>query len=212
MSKLKEFIVCSGCGQPTPGAEGLHFQGLLRDGFRGAVLGDGDPESEYFFCSLECLESYVNASSPGAPLTGAVGVKDTVTPLPGERIPVAEEGEDNDWAEGRKPVRLTGPPGIAEPSVSPIPSVPPPSTRTVVPKRTVVKKVATSPKTPPSPKPRKLFQSEEPVGYVLPKGLPNSGKPPAELAAFTSLPDGIGDMASQVEARLRRQIPPTPKE
>lgn len=213
MSKLKEFIVCSGCGQTTLGTEGLHFQGLLRDGFRGPVLGDGDPESEYFFCSLECLGSYVNASGHVTSTPSPVKTTDVVTPRPGERIPIAEGGEDSDWAEGRKPVRLPGPQDVVEPMSPPPPVVPVPhsNTRAAGPKHTVVKRGGAPPKATPESKPRKLFQNEEPVGYVLPKGLPNSGKPPSELAAFTSL-DGVGDMASQIEARLRRQIPPTPKE
>ena len=121
MSKLTEFIVCSGCGQTTPGAEGLHFQGLLRDGFRGPALGDGDPESEYFFCSLECLGSYVNTSGQVTPVTSQAGVVGVVTPQPGERIPVVEESEDSDWAEGRKPVRLPGPQDITAPISPPSP-------------------------------------------------------------------------------------------
>lgn len=213
MSKLIGYVMCSGCNQTTPGNEGLHIQGILRDGFHGPVIGDVETDSEYFFCSLDCLMVFLQAAGgPQAaqrPHPAAQGVA-TGGPSPGERIPL-----EDDWADGGKPVPMkdlaerfdTPPPPQAQHSQAPPQreGVQAPPKQVVARRRVVVSKQAQPPVAP-----RRLFQGEEPLGYTLPKGLPNTGKAPPELAPYVSVPETIGGIAAQMEAKVRSQIPKLP--
>ena len=210
---LVQKIECSQCHRPTSATEGLHIEGTIRNGYRGEELSD---EGEYFFCSAECLWAFLGL---GDPLVDTETQEVAQAPSQGQRVAL------EDPSLSLPPLSMDELPPIPPPprsvSIPNLPELAPKKvtvTRKAPPKGAPPKPQAkVSPKTvarPEDPKPqakvapRKLFNQEEPVGFSLPKGLPNTGKLPGELAKYSEPPTkDLGEMEKQFEARLRETRP-----
>jgi hypothetical protein len=139
----------------------------------------GEENSDFFFCSMDCLYAFVGSK-------GLSQVPEVASDLP-------EINEDR-----RQEARKEDP----EPKESPEEETPIPAPR-------AIKKVTRRTEAPEPVKARKLFQGEEPLGYNLPKGPPNTGKPPSELRQFTDPPSkDLRAMEEELREKLKASRPP----
>jgi hypothetical protein len=209
VKRIVAHVPCSGCGQLTPSTDGLHIEGTLRDGYHGPVV--GEENSEYFFCSLDCLYEFM--SSNGASQVSGGSWAAWEKGEPSETEPQGDGGRGS-WEETQEKIQ-EDPQQESQP-------IPPSGARKIVHKslqreapaegevkepprviKTVSKKV-------PNPvRARKLFQGEEPIGYSLPKGLPNTGNPPSELKQYVRPPvESLRAMEEEMKAKLKASRPP----
>lgn len=201
---LVQKIECSECHRPTKAEEGLHIEGTIRHGYGGEVFGE---EDEYFFCCAECLWNFLGLGDLPVENSAPVAVE---APRSGQRIEVGDTPQP--FPVEDETFSIPPPP----PGLGPVPDS---TGAEAVPRKVPVirksppKKLKKSESAPVQAKPRKLFQDEEPVGYFLPKGLPNTGKLPGELKKYAEGPggEGIREMEKGIEARLRASLPEPPE-